>query len=252
MTVLAESEVTAVSRWHCPAGSPLWGHTNVIGDHHLVVLPRRPVSIAQHGRGEELADPGSAMLYAPGTPYRRGILHQDGDLADVLGFNPEVVDEATRGRGFPVTRAFVPDALFLAQRLLFRDLSRGHVDPLRTDEVVLSVLAAVSEAPAPAVRYVDRARAAMAEDLAAPLTLAELGRRVHVSPFHLARTFRAATGSSLHGYREGLRLRAAVDRVLAGDLLSDVAADLGFASHSHLTARFRARLGIRPSDLRAS
>jgi AraC-like DNA-binding protein len=96
---------------------------------------------------------------------------------------------------------------------------------------------------------VDRARRALAEDLGERLTLAELARRVHASPYHLARVFKGATGSTVHGYREGLRLRAAADRAVAGHRLSEVAADLGFASHSHLTARFRRRFGVPPSTL---
>lgn len=252
MTLVRDGDLARASRWQCPADSPLWDSTNVVGTHHLVVLARRPVRITQDGHGEVLADRGGAMLYEPGKPYTRSRLHADGDVADVIGFAPEVVDEATRGQGFATTHALLSDGVFLAQRLLFRDLAAGTDDPLRTEEVLLAVLADVVQDDSAPTALVDRARAAMADDLTEPLSLADLGRRVHVSPFHLARTFRAATGSTLHGYREGLRLREAVDRVLAGHALSDVAADLGFASHSHLTARFRARLGITPRELRAS
>ena len=54
-------------------------------------------------------------------------------------------------------------------------------------------------------------------------------------------------------YRTHLRVRAAIERLLAGaDDLSTIAADCGFASHSHLTDTFRRTLGTPPSRLRTA
>jgi AraC-like DNA-binding protein len=75
-----------------------------------------------------------------------------------------------------------------------------------------------------------------------------------VSPFHLARVFRARTGFSLSGYVHGLRLRAAVDRLAAepdADL-SRLAVELGYYSPSHFCDRFRATFGRPPSSLRGA
>ena len=93
-------------------------------------------------------------------------------------------------------------------------------------------------------------RAARGQRRRAP-SLEQLARQLHVSPFHLARVFRAHTGFSLHGYRLQLRLRAALARVLDGeDDLAALACELGFASHSHLTDRFRQAFERSPSALR--
>jgi AraC family transcriptional regulator len=75
-----------------------------------------------------------------------------------------------------------------------------------------------------------------------------------MSPFHLARQFKRHTGSSLHAYRTQLRLRAAAHSVLDEPRrgLTDIATRLGFASHSHFTARFGRAFGTTPSGVRQS
>lgn len=247
-TVLLRGDTVVASRWVCPAASPRWRARSSTGeDDFLVALARRPVGIRHAGRRGVWADAGCAVLYDPRQEYDRRLLHPDGDLADVLAFAPAVVAEAV-GASFGASAVPLSDGAFLAQRRAFRD-----PEPEVLEEAALLLLADVAQACGrPAVadpRLVDRARRIMADDLGEPLPMAELARRLHVSAYHLARVFKAATGSTLHGYREGLRLRAAADRALAGARLADVAADLGFASHSHLTARFRRRFGIPPGTL---
>jgi AraC-like DNA-binding protein len=74
---------------------------------------------------------------------------------------------------------------------------------------------------------------------------------VHFSPYALARAFRRLTGYTIHAYQLQLRLRGSLDRVIGGGAgLSDIAADQGFASHSHYTAAFRRAFGRTPSELR--
>jgi AraC-like DNA-binding protein len=248
-TVLHRGEVVVASRWVCPPSSTRWREQARTGDQgFLVALAHRPVGIRHEGRQGIWADHGSAVLYDPEQPYQRRLLHPDGDVADILGFSPALVEEAV-GTTFGASAVPLSDRAFLQQRQAFRSQ-----DPLAVDEAGMAVLAEVaahlrSRAHRSSPQLVERARAQLAQDLGAPLGLAELARRVHVSPYHLARVFKAATGSTLHGHREGLRLRAAADRAMAGDRLADVAADLGFASHSHLTARFRRRFGVPPSAL---
>ena len=95
------------------------------------------------------------------------------------------------------------------------------------------------------------AKAVLSARYSERLTLEELGRAVNVSPFHLARSFRRQTGYTLHEYRTHLRLRAALERLAAGD--EDVAVierAVGFSSHSHLTASFHRAFGMPPSHVR--
>jgi AraC-like DNA-binding protein len=65
-----------------------------------------------------------------------------------------------------------------------------------------------------------------------------------VSRSHLSRAFRAEAGETLTQYRAHLRVRAALDRLEAGETsLATLAAELGFADHAHLTRTMHAQLG---------
>jgi AraC-like DNA-binding protein len=98
---------------------------------------------------------------------------------------------------------------------------------------------------------VEDAKALLSARFTERLTLEELGRAVNVSPFHLARSFRRQTGYTLHEYRTHLRLRAALERLGAGDEdLAVIARAVGFSSHSHLTASFHRAFGVPPSRVR--
>lgn len=81
--------------------------------------------------------------------------------------------------------------------------------------------------------------------------LLELGRRLGRSPFHLSRTFTSEAGESFTQYRRRLRVRAALERLDAGeDNLARLAADLGFADHSHLVRAMRQVHGMTPTGIR--
>jgi AraC-like DNA-binding protein len=104
-----------------------------------------------------------------------------------------------------------------------------------------------SEVPTREPWYVARARRILADRLRAPPDLAELALEVHVSPWHLCRVFRAATGVTPRAYVERLRLACAARRIATGcPDLGELALELGFSSHSHLTARYRATFGTTP------
>jgi AraC-like DNA-binding protein len=59
------------------------------------------------------------------------------------------------------------------------------------------------------------------------------------------------TGETIGRYLLRLRLAIAIQRLADGeDDLMKLACDLGFAHHSHFSARFRAVFGLSPSELR--
>ena len=61
------------------------------------------------------------------------------------------------------------------------------------------------------------------------------------------------TGESVARYLLRLRLALALERLADGETdLAAMAADLGFASHSHFSARFRSVLGVSPTSVRGS
>lgn len=90
--------------------------------------------------------------------------------------------------------------------------------------------------------------------LAGEIHLADLAAEVGLSESYLARTFEAATGTTLHAAlmdrriaRARLLIEAALRRGVRANL-ADVAAATGFSSHAHMTTAFRRVLGVTPSE----
>lgn len=82
------------------------------------------------------------------------------------------------------------------------------------------------------------------------VTLSELSVVARVSPFHLARLFRATCGIPPHRYLEQRRVRHAQTLVRRGTPLSEVAAQVGFSDQSQLTRHFKRHLGVTPGAYR--
>jgi AraC-like DNA-binding protein len=78
------------------------------------------------------------------------------------------------------------------------------------------------------------------------LTMAAAAAKLGSGPTHLARSFARAFGIAPHAYVTGRRLDAARDRILAGQALADVAAEVGFCDQAHLARRFKRFLGTTP------
>jgi AraC family transcriptional regulator len=99
-------------------------------------------------------------------------------------------------------------------------------------------------------RILDHFEARLAKDV----RLADLATDIGLSESYLARTFRAATGTTLHAAlveRRIARARSLIEaawRRGAPTSLAEVAAATGFSSHAHMTTAFRRVLGITPSE----
>ncbi|MFM8319934.1 MAG: bifunctional DNA-binding transcriptional regulator/O6-methylguanine-DNA methyltransferase Ada [Chloroflexota bacterium] len=104
------------------------------------------------------------------------------------------------------------------------------------------------DAREPAAELVTRACRLIEEE--GPLTLAELGRRVGASPWHLQRSFKAVTGVSPRQYAAGLRERALKDALRQGQPVSGALYDAGYGSHSRLYEGAPQRLGMTPGKFR--
>jgi len=88
---------------------------------------------------------------------------------------------------------------------------------------------------------------AIERDPAQTRTLAGWGRLAGAAPRTLARLFRAQTGMSFGAWRQQARLMAALDRLAAGESVTEVALDLGYQSPSAFTSMFRRALGTSPT-----
>lgn len=259
--VLHSGTDVVLGRFRCLPGDPLWQTDNVVAQGDLLVFPGTCVLLTR-GREQIVADRNQAVLYADGQTYRRTLVHPAGDHCVFLRLSPTLVDEldVTPGwRTLPTT-----DATYARLRLLLTHLPASYAgDRPEDDAVEEELLAIVAETCAASAvssagtaswqALADSVRMALDARLSArAFSLAGTASDVGYSPFHMARVFRAVTGSSVHEYAERLRLRHALDRVADGERdLSALAAELGYANHSHFTLRFRRMFGRPPSALRA-
>ena len=99
---------------------------------------------------------------------------------------------------------------------------------------------------------VDRAKLVLTSDLARRWTLAEIAAEVRCSPVYLTQVFQQVEGLPLYRYQLRLRLARALDLLAQYDDLTTLSLDLGFSSHSHFSATFRAAYGRSPSEFRQS
>jgi len=82
------------------------------------------------------------------------------------------------------------------------------------------------------------------------LTLADIAAEVHLSPYHLTRSFKQAMGLSLHQYVIKRRVERGFHLLESGDYtIAEVAWLVGFADHSHFTRHFKHQYGIPPSNI---
>jgi transcriptional regulator GlxA family with amidase domain len=77
-----------------------------------------------------------------------------------------------------------------------------------------------------------------------------LAQRTGVTPFHVIRAFREATGLAPHQYLIQVRVERARQFLADGAVPSIVAAMTGFVDQSHLTYHFKKHLGITPGNYR--
>ncbi len=82
------------------------------------------------------------------------------------------------------------------------------------------------------------------------ITLAELSKRVGISPFHLQRLFKRATGLSPREYQSARRMQHFKHGLRKGDDVTTAIYDAGFGSPSRLYERASQQLGMTPGAYR--
>lgn len=98
-------------------------------------------------------------------------------------------------------------------------------------------------------RAVSRAIAYIQENYSRDVGLADIAEAAHMSPFHLTRLFKRATGVAPYQYLIQLRVNSARALLAAGAgrrSLAEVAAAVGFSDQSHLSRHFKRLLGMTP------
>jgi AraC-like DNA-binding protein/mannose-6-phosphate isomerase-like protein (cupin superfamily) len=121
----------------------------------------------------------------------------------------------------------------------------ARIAELVLDEIEQAVVAPL-HLPLPADPRSARVTRALRLEPGDPRTLAAFGRAAGASPRTLARLFQRETGMGFRAWRQQLRLLRALERLAAGEPVTRVALDLGYASPSAFGAMFRRTLGVSP------
>jgi AraC-like DNA-binding protein len=276
---LHDSPVVSVHDYDCRAGRGGPAAEEHSGSNN-VVLMRHGAFCKHFGRRSVTADVNQAVFFSAGSTYRVSHPADCGDRGTVFAAAPRVLHDIAReldpslgdrpDRLFPFVTGPCDDGVFWRHRELVQRLENAAADPpepLWADVTALQLVADVLEAAfarhglprrrrrtGTDVVHADQTEAArtyLAGRLGDRVTLDDVARAVHASPFHLARVFRQRTGVPIHRYLTRLRLRAALERLAGGASdLTALALDLGFSSHSHFADAFRREFGRAPSTLR--
>jgi AraC family transcriptional regulator len=100
-------------------------------------------------------------------------------------------------------------------------------------------------------RKLEQVRDFIEQHLSEPLLVERLAAVVHMSPFHFARRFKLATGTSPHAYITARRIERAKELLRGGNLaLIEVGAAVGFQTQGHFTEVFHRLAGITPRRFR--
>jgi AraC family transcriptional regulator len=202
-------------------------------NHALLVPPRREYAISHPIEGDRslVVFPRSEIGELFATPTGSG--HRDTEL-----------------------RAVTPQVRLSAVRLL--SAARMGADSLALDELTLDLCRAITGS-APVDSPVSltgrgatlaRAREYLHTHYRDALSLGQVAAAVGVTSVYLTQLFKRSAGMSLHQYVIALRLNEALFALSEASDLTALALDLGFSSHSHFSAVFRARFGATPSAAR--
>jgi AraC-like DNA-binding protein len=265
-TLYANERLLAGEFW-CAPDSARWHSLNSVSPEPHVIFPRTPVTIRQLARDPVVCDRNQVVFYNPGQRFFRTLRSRTGDHCYYVELSPQLMLHLAGGMGiFPFAFGPCNASVFLLQRLAVRHLREPDPDEcLAEDALTVAVERAIEsarsfhalqtrqrEATRAAHReIVDQTKQLLVARFRERLTMSEIAASLAVSRFQLSRIFRECTGFSLLGYRNQLRVRAALDRLSDPNArLSALAAELGYANPSHLTGAFRDAFGLLPSELR--
>jgi AraC-like DNA-binding protein len=144
--------------------------------------------------------------------------------------------------------------------LLRHSLRENIAEPLEAESLALTLVQRAlgprtthaARSTAGQQKLVDRIKLVLASDLARRWTLADIAGEVRGSPVYLTQVFQQVEGLPLYRYQLRLRLARALDLLGEYDDLTSLSLDLGFSSHSHFSAAFRATYGRSPSEFKHS
>ena len=264
---LLKSETVTIRETYCQ-GSCRHQSAEECTTSSQLVFPYRGVYVRHLGEDQAVAEANQVLFFNANEGYRVSHPVAGGDASLTL-----VIGESQLGELAP--RAFLRGGAKLAFRrqrlridartqalvaLLRHSLRHGIAETLEAESLALTLaqralgprISHAAGASFGRQRLVDRVKLVLAGDLARRWTLAEIAAELRCSPVYLTQVFQQVEGLPLYRYQLRLRLARALDLLPRYDDLTTLALDLGFSSHSHFSAAFRAAYGRSPSEFRHS
>lgn len=262
--ILYQSELIEIGVFSVQPGDPAFTQPGFV-DAPIVVFPKHSIWIQHDGSEPFVADSTLVNFYNRGQTYHRFMIDQHGDHCHWFKIKDAVLVELLgRDDGhFKRENMPCPPPVFLYHLQLLKRLEDpAACDPLAMEEGALALfealLGAGSDWPLrPPVnarhkRLVERVKASLQTDLSQQLSLKQLAQMHHISPYHLSRVFKHIHGQGINQYRKQQRLRHMVMALQKnGPDLADLAFDVGFSSHAHMTAACRQVFALTPTQCRA-
>jgi AraC family transcriptional regulator len=272
--IVFNSGSVRIGAFRCDPNHPAFRDSGPAQD-YFFVFPRTAVEIQHEHEPAFVANPNIVTFYNKGQAYERNIISVDGDCCDWFALDLEIVRDVVRAfdpaldshpeQPFRFARGWSDAQTYLLQRRIFKRVTSGfEEDPVSIEELVIGLLErvvglaygfsvhrrllALHRRHRDIVHHVEHL---LSERWEQELTLQQIAREAGVSVYHLCRIFRRVTGTTLHQYRQNLRLRWSLEGVIESRRpLVDIALDAGFSSHSHFTSSFHREFVQTPSCLR--
>lgn len=233
-----------------------------------MVFPYRGTYVRHRGGDQTVAEANQVLFFNASEEYRVSHPISGGDASLSLILDPALLFEMVPSElladhstpTFRCQRLRIDARTQALVAMLRHSLRQNIAEPLEAESLALT-LAQRSLGPRTAhavaasfgrQRLVDRVKLVLASDLARRWTLAEIGNEVRCSPVYLTQVFQRVEGMPLYRYQLRLRLARALDLLDRSDDLTALALELGFSSHSHFSAAFRAAYGRSPSEFKRS
>jgi AraC-like DNA-binding protein len=267
-TIIRESDNLArrvvVSRWAGRSEVPREHRAEILDEYHTIGVSMVPtqlrLSVSERTIFEGTLEPGSVQLSGPGQP----LSIQTSGSYDWI--HVHIGNSLLRG-----CQALLPPGgrngpLIMKQESPFRDPVIHYlvnslvnmsepptpISHLCGESIILAIVSRVlgrrsqlhfpERAPRanPLIAWrLKRVKEFVAERLADPITLADLGQAAGLTRMHFAAQFRAATGLRPHDYVLQQRIARAKELLLNTDLkLAEIALAVGFQGQAHFTTVF--------------
>ena len=269
LTTLYRSDLLAVTAYDCdhPPGCRT---VEEASDKDEFVFVLQGIYQKRSSEGSAILDPSRVAVFRKGQPYCITHPVEGGDRSIIVEFDPadlcaaldtEPDASGTALHRIPPTFAVTAPLILLAGHLC-HGIRQAAQERLHIEEMAYTLLNYLSYitsrmGQSPPTVHVEKpcvfdVATVVSSRFREKLSIGGIAQILEVSPFHLCRSFRAATGMTIHRYITTLRMSEAVHRLWSyRNNLTNLALDLGYSSHSHFSSAFRCFFGITPTQLMA-